>query len=143
MSLTTGELAERAKVNIETVRYYERRGLLPQPPRTASGYRQYAPEAVARLRFIKRAQNLGFSLQEIGTLLDLRVRRASGTVCREVESRAAAKMELIEGKIRELERMRGSLERLVSACRDRETTGDCPILEALEPDGMGERAGRA
>lgn len=143
MSLTTGELAERAEVNVETVRYYERRGLLPEPPRTASGYRQYAPEAVARLRFIKRAQELGFSLEEIGVLLALRVRRTSGAVCREVEARAKQKIELIEGKVRELERMRGSLERLVSACRARETTGDCPILEALEPDGAPERPGRA
>ena len=72
-SFTTGQLAKRANVNIETIRYYERRGIIPEPPRRESGYRQYPDNAVARIQFIKRAQELGFTLEEIQSLLDLRV----------------------------------------------------------------------
>ncbi len=86
MAMTIGQVAAGAGVNIQTVRYYERRGLLPRAPRTASGYRQYDPDAVARLRFIKRAQDLGFSLQEIAELLELRVEH--GAACAAVEAKA-------------------------------------------------------
>src|SRR5688572_27027868 len=95
--LTIGQLAKRAGVNLETIRYYERRGLLSEPPRRASGYRQYRPDVVARIRFIKRAQELGFSLNEIHELLSLRVEAA--TVCSDVKQRAEAKVAEIEQKM--------------------------------------------
>ncbi len=130
MPLTIGQLAEQAGVNVQTVCYYERRGLLPQPARTGAGYRQYPPDAADRLRFIRRAQNLGFSLEEIAELLALRVKHASA--CAAVEARARDKIALVDRKIGELERMKRTLHRLASACEAREPTGDCPILEALE-----------
>jgi MerR family mercuric resistance operon transcriptional regulator len=130
MGLTIGRVAKRADVSVETVRYYERRGLVRQPLRTGPGYRQYAEETVDRIRFIKRAQDLGFSLKEITELLQLRIR--SATACGAVERRARKKMALVEQKIRELSRMRAVLERLARACQAKEPTGDCPILEALE-----------
>ena len=112
--LTIGRLANVAGVNLETVRYYERRGLLPRPPRTASGYRIFPVEATRRLRFIKRAQELGFSLREIRELLALRV--SSRTNSTEIRKRAEAKIGDIEGKIRTLNSMRKTLERLTRSC---------------------------
>lgn len=134
MTLTIGTVAEQSGVSIETIRYYERRGLLPAPPRTASGYRQYTPDAVQRLRFIKRAQELGFSLEEIRELLDLRVHRTSTSACEAVERKTQAKIALVDRKIRQLERMKASLDRLARACRKREPTGQCPVLETLEDE---------
>lgn len=128
-NLTIGQLAQKAQVNVETVRYYERRGLLPQPPRRPSGYRQYAPEALARIRFIKRAQELGFSLKEIDELLSLRV--DPHNTCREVKERTEAKIADIEEKIQTLQKIKGALTRLVALCRGRGPTSECPILEAL------------
>lgn len=130
MGLTIGELATRAGVNIQTVRYYERRGLMPKPARTRAGYRQYQPDAADRLRFIRRAQGLGFSLEEIAELLALRVRNVSA--CGAVEARAREKVAVVEGKIAELQRMKDTLDRLAAACQAREPTSECPILEALE-----------
>ncbi len=132
MAMTIGQMAAGAGVNIQTVRYYERRGLLPRAPRTASGYRQYDPEAVARLRFIKRAQDLGFSLQEIAELLELRVEH--GAACAAVEANAKEKIAMVEKKIGELERMKTVLVELSRACDLREPTSDCPILETLSED---------
>ncbi len=126
---TIGELARRAKVNVETVRYYERRGLLPEPPRRESGYRQYPHEFAARIDFIKRAQELGFSLNEISELLSLRA--VPDTACGDVKKRAEAKVTSIEEKIRDLQRMRGALMELISACEGRGPTSECPILDAL------------
>jgi len=118
MALTIGQLAARAGVNIQTVRYYERRALMPEVARTRAGYRQYRPEAADRLRFIKRAQDLGFSLEEIAELLALRVKHASACVV--VEARARDKIALVDRKIGELERMKRSLERLGADCVARE-----------------------
>lgn len=128
--LTISQLANRAKVNIETIRYYERRGLIPEPPRRESGYRQYAPEFVTRIQFIKRAQALGFSLNEIAELLALRV--DTDTACNEVRKRAENKIASIEGKIQTLQKMKQALEALIVVCNENGTTGECPILEALE-----------
>lgn len=130
MPLTIGELATRAGVNIQTVRYYERRGLMPRPSRSRAGYRQYRLEAADRLRFIRRAQDLGFSLEEIAELLALRVRH--GSACATVEARAREKISIVDRKIGELQRMKDTLERLAAACQARETTSECPVLEALE-----------
>ena len=135
MPLTIGQLAAAAQVNVQTVRYYERRGLFAAPRRTASGYRQYPVEAVARLRFIKHAQELGFSLKEIQELLALRVRHRSA--CEAVERRTRQKIALVDGRIRDLQRMRRTLEELAQACRTRRPTDECPILQALEDHAVG------
>jgi len=130
MALTIGDVAKAADVNVETIRYYERRKLFPPPPRTRSGYRQYTDEAVRRLRFIKRAQGLGFTLTEIEELLALRVHHAGA--CGPVERRVRQKLAVVEQKLDELRRLQRVLGRLADACAKRKTTADCPILEALE-----------
>jgi MerR family transcriptional regulator, copper efflux regulator len=130
MALTIGQVADAADVNIQTIRYYERRGLFPIPRRTPSGYRQYSHDAVARLRFIRHAQALGFSLQEIQELLGLRVRH--GAACDAVERKTRKKIAVVQQRIHDLQRMRRSLERLAAACTARRPTDDCPILEVLE-----------
>jgi len=132
MALTIGQVATAADVNIQTIRYYERRGLFPTPRRTPAGYRQYAEDAVARLRFIKHAQELGFSLKEIHDLLTLRIRHSGA--CDAVERRTRAKIALVEGKFGELQRLRRTLEHLAAACAARQPTADCPVLEVLEDD---------
>jgi len=134
MALTIGQVADAAEVNIQTIRYYERRGLFPKPRRTPSGYRQYAEDAVGRIRFIKHAQELGFSLQEIQELLGLRVKR--GAACDAVERKTRHKVEVVEQKIRNLQRMRRTLEQLAEACAARRPTDECPILEALADHGI-------
>lgn len=129
-SLSTGELAERAGVNRQTLRYYERRGLLPPPPRTDAGYRQYPPSSLSRILFIKRAQDLGFTLDEIDELLSLRVR--SGERCDDVRQRAVRRRRGIDRKIAQLLRLRDVLDKLIGRCEAERETPDCPILEALE-----------
>ena len=123
-----GEAAEQAGVNIQTLRYYERRGLLPKPPRRTSGYREFPEDAVRIVRFIKRAQDLGFSLDEVEALL--RLRRNSGRNRQRIRSVAERRIADIGRKIEELERMRGALQTLVHRCHAG-TTLDCPIIEAL------------
>ena len=125
-----GELAAAAAVNVQTLRYYERLGLLPQPARRTSGYRAYATDSVRRVRFIKRAQDLGFTLGEIADLLALRERSVSA--CEQVEARAASTLHRIDEKIRDLESMRGALFQYVTTCQRREPLGDCPLLRALD-----------
>ncbi len=132
MALSIGQIATAGNVNIQTIRYYERRGLFPAPRRTAAGYRQYPDDAVARLRFIKHAQELGFSLNEIQDLLGLRVRH--GAACDVVERKTRQKIEVVQQRIRDLQRMKRTLERLAAACAARRPTDDCPILEVLEDD---------
>lgn len=131
--LTIGQVARRGGVGVETVRFYERRGLLSEPPRRESGYRQYPEDVVARLRFIKRAKELGFSLKEIKELLALRVDPT--TTCAEVRSKAAAKVADIEEKIQALQRIKKALLQLTAVCRGRGPTSECPILDALEKEG--------
>lgn len=128
-TLTTGQLAKQAQVNVETVRYYERRGLIPEPPRRESGYRMYSQDTAARIEFIKRAKELGFSLKEVSELLSLRAGPA--TTCEDVKKRAEAKVADIEEKIRDLQRMKSALAKLIAACEGRGPTSECPILEAL------------
>ena len=127
--MTRGKVALRTDVNVETVRYYEQRGLIPKPSRTASGYRQYTEDYVERIRFIKRAQELGFTLKEIKELLSLRV--DPETDRDEVKQRAATKIVTIEEKISDLERMKHRLKLLVTSCSGRGPTSECPILEAM------------
>ncbi|MCL4395252.1 MAG: MerR family DNA-binding protein [Chloroflexi bacterium] len=130
MGLRTGQLAKRAGVNLETVRFYERKGLLPVPPRSESGYRSFSLDDVRRIQFIKRAQELGFTLDEIRELLALRVQ--PGANCGDVRRRAEAKMGDIDQKIRALRAIRRALMRLASSCKGRGPVGECLILDALE-----------
>lgn len=128
--LTIGQLARQANVHIETIRYYERRGLISEPPRRESGYRQYALDTVGRVQFIKRAQELGFSLKEIQELLSLHV--DPGTTSADIKRRAEAKLADIDAKLRDLSRMKAALMRLTVACRGRGPTSECPILNAIQ-----------
>ena len=130
LPMSIGALAAAASVNVQTIRYYERRGLIPEADRTPGGYRQFTEESVARIRFIKRAQDLGFSLREVADLLSLRVRR--DTACADVEEKTTIKLSLVDQKMRELEAIKSALENLVEACRANTVTGDCPIIETLE-----------
>ena len=132
MALTIGQLAAAVDINVQTIRYYERRGFFPATRRTASGYRQYTDDSISRLRFIKHAQALGFSLDEVSELLALRVRH--GSACGAVERKARDKIQLVEQRIRDLERLKATLEQLAAACRRRRVTDDCPILQALDDD---------
>ena len=130
-SLTIGKLAKEASVNLETVRYYERRGLLPKPPRsTSSGYRQFPEDAARRLRFIRRAQELGFSLKEVGELLSLRVSRRTTSAA--IRARAEAKVADIQEKIRSLESMKKTLQKLTKVCDGCAPLAECPILDSLD-----------
>ena len=129
-TLSIGQVARRAGVGVETVRFYEREGLLEEPPRRTSGYRQYSEEVVKRIGFIKRAKELGFSLKEITELLLLRV--DAQTSCDEVKQRTEAKIAEVERKLVELQRMRQALLQVHSLCIGSGPTGRCPMLEALD-----------
>jgi MerR family mercuric resistance operon transcriptional regulator len=129
--LTIGQVAQRAGVRIETVRFYEREGLLNRPARSpSSGYRLYEEEVVARLQFILRAKGLGFTLSEIKELLSLRL--DPGTSCGDVKARAESKIADIEEKIGTLQRMRKALLRLTKACGEIGGGAECPLLDALD-----------
>ena len=128
--LTIGQLARRAGVGVETVRFYEREGLLDEPPRRESGYRQYEADVVTRLRFIRRAKELGFSLKQVKQLLALRL--DATTTAAEVRRTAEAKIADIEAKIRTLQEMKRALEKLTEGCSGRGQAGECPILHALD-----------
>src|SRR5215203_6070158 len=128
--LKIGQVAELGGVNLQTVRYYEREKLLPEAPRLASGYRVFSDDTVRRVRFIKRAQELGFTLAEIRELLSLRIdhERDSGTV-REL---ALRKISDIDQKIRTLQAMKGALEHLTDRCSGHGPASECPILETID-----------
>lgn len=133
-ALTIGQVARSAGIGVETVRFYERQGLLPEPPRLGSGYRQYPEDVVDRLRFIRRAKELGFSLKEIKELFALRV--DPNTTCAEVRNRAEEKIIDIEAKIEALQKIKQAITKLTKICSGRGPTSNCPILDALntEPD---------
>src|SRR6267143_965389 len=133
-SLTIGHLAREAGVNLETVRYYERQGLLAKPPRSASGYRLFPSDAARRLRFIRRAQELGFSLKEIRELLSLRVSRR--TTSADIRTRTEAKIVDIEAKIKSLESMKKTLRKLARVCDGCSPVAECPILESLDKENV-------
>ena len=134
MSLKIGEVAERGGVSLQAIRYYEREGLLPKPPRLASGYRMFPDTAVRRVQFIKRAQELGFSLAEIRELLSLRENADAGA--QDMRERARAKIADIEQKIRRLRAMKSALSALAERCPGCGPLSDCPILDALEAKGV-------
>jgi MerR family mercuric resistance operon transcriptional regulator len=129
-TLSIGEVARQVGVGVETVRFYERQGLLEKPPRKESGYRQYPPEAVSRIRFIKKAKEVGFSLKEIKELLSLRL--DSAATCEDVRSRAEAKISDIEQKIQALQKMKQALTDLTAVCDGQGSASKCPILKAFD-----------
>ncbi len=131
-TLNIGSVAKEAEVNIQTIRYYERRGLLPEPERTAANYRVYGGDSVRRVRFIKRAQELGFTLTEIKELLELRA--APRSCCEDVRERSEAKIKDIEEKVRTLEGMKKALSKLVRACSGRGPVTECPILDSMDSE---------
>ena len=133
--LTIGRLARATGVHVETVRYYERRGLLSRPVRAAGGFRHYSIDAVDRLRFIKRAQELGFQLKEIKDLLALTTGH-----CLDVRARAEAKRTQIAAQIKDLKALQRTLDRLIRSCRAGASETYCPIVESLA--GRTEKVGR-
>ena len=134
-----GEVAAQAGVNTQTLRYYERRRLLPEPDRSASGYREYDNGVAQLVRFIKRAQELGFTLREIAELIELRERAPRPDA--KVRGLAAAKIDDINSRIRQLTAMRGALQGLVEACACEADAATCPIIEALEDSTHGAQTG--
>jgi Hg(II)-responsive transcriptional regulator len=130
--MTIGELARRAGVNVQTVRYYERRGLLAEPHRAPSGYREYVEDTLDRLRFIRRSKGLGFTLSEIEELLVLRLdpRKTASAV----KARAEAKIADVDRRIHDLQRIKHALTHLAGRCHGgRGPLGECPLLETLGP----------
>lgn len=137
--MTIGQLAKEAGVNVETVRFYEREGIIPQPARPQTGYRLYGPQIARRIRFIREAQDLGFSLTEIRQLLALRVDPT--TSCAEVKSAAEAKISSIDEKIEALRTMRKALVVITNTCSGEGPTTDCPILDALDRAATKKKGG--
>ena len=129
--LTIGKVARKAGVNVETIRFYERQGLIRQPPKpNGTGARVYPDEAVVRVRFVREAQQLGFTLREIGELLALRANPA--TDCSKVRDKAAAKLHDVQQKIERLRQIGAALETLIVACPARGSLQACSIIDALE-----------
>ncbi len=140
-TLRIGEVAERSNVGIETIRYYERQGLLAEPDRRPSGYRQYDETVVARLQFIRRAKELGFTLAEIKELLGLWF--DVNTKCVHVRQRAEQKIADIENKIRSLQKMKRSLKRIIEQCASRDAVDDCPLWLGLEEPRKNKTTGQS
>lgn len=130
-SLTIGRLAAAAGVNVETVRYYQRRGLMPEPPKVPSSVRRYGAADLARLRFIRRAQPLGFSLDEIAELLALQ----GGRACRRTQELTERKLVDLRARMADLRRLETELVQLVAHCRTSGDTGPCPTLGFLQEAG--------
>lgn len=128
-SYKIGEVAKLSAVGIETIRFYERNGLIDEPPRRPSGYREYSKDTVVRLRFIRRAKDLGFSLKEIGSLLSLR--GTNNLKCGSVKQKAEAKIADIDQKINDLQNVRAALIKLSKNCKT-PASGDCPIVISLD-----------
>lgn len=127
-SFTIGKLADIAGVNIETIRYYQRKGLIKEPARPAQGYRKYSQSVVETIRFIKRAQQLGFSLREISELLKL-----GNGHCADVREHAEIKLKKVEQQIRDLETLKNTLRKLIQQCRQGKSQ-HCPIVKSLLSD---------
>ncbi len=134
--MRVGEAAKEAGVNVETLRYYERRGLLPEPSRRSSGYRDYESDSIQLIRFIRHSQDLGFTLREIGELIALRDNRSRRGA--EVRALAMAKLTDIDTKIRRLGAMKLALEQLVESCHCNGSAWECPIIESLD-DGSATK----
>lgn len=125
--LTIGKVAAAAAVNVETIRFYQRRGLLTEPPKSLGGFRYYDDATIARIRFVKRAQALGFSLEEVLGLLALEQSNA----CEQTHDAAVRKLQLVDERIADLERIRSTLQMLVQQCETGPAAVSCPIIESL------------
>lgn len=133
--MTIGKLAEKSNVNVETVRFYERRGILEQPKKLGT-FRSYPEDYIAKIQFVKRAQELGFTLRETTELLELRIQDQA--TCQDVLDRAEEKIKEIESKISDLKRMKNSLVALADCCEDKEISlSDCPVLDCFMADNKG------
>jgi len=128
--LPIGKVAKLSGVSIDTIRFYERNGLIPDPPRRESGYRAYPEETVFRLKFIKNAKEIGFTLAEIRDLLGLRTTKEAN--CEAVQKMAEEKIRVVKEKIRTLEGIHVALEKLLESCREPGNPSECPILDVLE-----------
>lgn len=129
--MNIGQLARQTQVPIDTIRYYERQQLLPEPPRSSGGYRRYAEDDIARLNFIRRAKSLGFTLEEIGELLAISAGHGDVAAVKEAASR---KLVQVEQRVDELTRVRDALRLMVHACPGHGALSDCPIVSALRED---------
>ena len=125
--MTIGKVAAAAGVNVETIRFYQRRGILAEPPKKLGGLRYYDQAAIERVQFIKRAQNLGFSLEEVSALLALEHSEA----CAKTHDAALNKLKIVEATIRDLECMRATLTALIDRCEKGAGDASCPIIESL------------
>lgn len=134
MALTTGQVADEAGVDYQTVLYYEDEGLIEEPPRLDNGYRQYPHEAVRVIRFIKRAQQLGFTLREIKQLLELE--DTEDVSCEEVREFAREKRDEVRRKIEEYRKLESVLDELIQTCVDNDQPDDCPIMDALVEEAV-------
>ena len=128
MARTIGKLARELGINVETVRFYERRGLIEQPPKPLSGYRVYPEETLNRIRFIKRAQELGFTLDEIAGLLHL-----NDNPCSQVQELALGKLDSLQQKIADLRRLEVALKSVLKQCESNPDKSRCPVIDALQP----------
>jgi MerR family mercuric resistance operon transcriptional regulator len=135
-SMTIGRLAKAAGVNVETIRYYRRIGLLPTPQRDYGSFRRYPKDSLKRLRFIKRAQQLGFTLDEVAALLDL----SDGAHCAETRELAERKLTMVERKLADLTAIRDVLGELIAACRRGSPTAGCSIIESLTRNGNSDES---
>lgn len=138
--LTIGRTARAAGVGVETIRFYERKGLVTRPPRPEAGFRTYEVEAVRRIRFIRQAQELGFSLREIAELLALRAN--PGTDCAEVRLKAEAKLSEVNVKLERLAAIHAALERVVAACPGKGALRACSIIDEIESRGPPPKDGK-
>jgi len=129
MGMTIGQLANKAQVNVETVRYYERRGLIDRPDKPTTGYRQYSNEVLHRLLFIRRAQTLGFKLDEIENLLFLSVGH-----CTEIQTLAKQKLDQVRDKVKDLKKLEAVLADLVRQCGESADKAHCPIVDTLRKE---------
>lgn len=134
--LSIGQVAKHTGVTVETIRFYEKQGLIGKPARSSSGYRQYSPSAIGRIRFIQRAKDVGFTLKDIQELLQMRA--TSDMPCADVRDRAMGKIRDIEQKMNDLRRMRDALNHLAEQCSSVSSTSECPILDALEESELNE-----
>lgn len=130
--MRTGQVARQAGVNVETLRYYERRGLLAAPPRESSGYRAYSTDAVRVVRFVKRAQELGYSLDDVEALIDLASGGPDG--CEVVQRLTEERIAELNRRLADLKAMRGSLQRLLITCHRARRDRECPLIRSIEAD---------
>lgn len=135
--LTIGQVAKEVGMSRDAIRIYERQGLIEEPERSTSGYRLYSDAVIARLRFIQRAKAMGFSLKEIGELLE--IKRTAKNTCDQVRMEAKVKLKQIETKMTELQRLQNALKKLIRTCDDNKTNSHCPLLDALEQEDLKEK----